>query len=42
MGPARPAASAALQDRLLPLVCGDIPLVCTSQLHPEVGWHRAF
>ena len=38
MGPARPAASAALQDRLLPLVCQDILLVCTGQLRPKVGW----
>ena len=42
MGPARPAASAALQDRLLLLVCDDILEVCAGQLSPKVGLRGAF
>ncbi len=36
-GPDHPAASAALEGRLLPLVCTDIDLVAAGRLRPEVG-----
>ena len=41
VGPDRPAATAALEGGLLPLVCADIDLVVAGRLHPEVGVKEA-
>ena len=41
VGPDRPAATAALEDRLLPLVCTDIDMVAAGRLHPAVGVKEA-
>ncbi len=37
VGPDHPAATAALEGRVLPLVCADIDLVAAGQLDPPVG-----
>ncbi|KAI7836191.1 hypothetical protein COHA_009917 [Chlorella ohadii] len=37
VGSNQPAATAALEGRLLPLVCADIDLIAIDQLHPEKG-----
>ena len=40
-GRERPAATAALEGGVLPLVCTDIDLVVAGRLHPEVGVREA-
>ena len=37
VGPGCPTATAALDGRLLPLVCADIDLIAVGQLRPKVG-----
>ncbi len=36
VGPDRPAATAALEGRLLPLMCADIDLIAAGRLRPKV------